>query len=211
MADKPARLFAGITVWPKRGIVEVEARTCLEEGFLEQVACTPHTRAHESLVVVEARPSEIHAALILAGFAPGLPGRWLEEAGEIRVEPPSGDPIEVLVRYENTPGHQVEEPIRTWIQDPAGGSFPEEVPWVFAGSLFVPNPEWMGPGEHYVADQTGSIIGLVTFGDEVIGLSRVMADQESVQPAEWQVGSGRVPPEGTPVTLILKRPPPPRP
>jgi hypothetical protein len=63
----------------------------------------------------------------------------------------------------------------------------------------------MGPGEHYVADHTGSIIGLVTFGDEVVGFEEVFSDQQSVQPLAWQVRIDHVPPVGTPVTVILRR------
>ena len=61
------------------------------------------------------------------------------------------------------------------------------------------------PRLHYVADMTGSIIGLVTFGDEVIGFSRVIADQDAVQPPSWEVRTDHVPPRGTEVTLILRR------
>ena len=67
------------------------------------------------------------------------------------------------------------------------------------------NPKAMGPGEHYVADESGSIIGLVTFGDEVIGFSRVLADQDAVQEPEWEVNTAAIPPMGTSVTLVLKR------
>ena len=83
-----------------------------------------------------------------------------------------------------------------------GRPFPEGA-WVFAGSSFAENPEWMGSGKHYVADLTGSIIGLVTFGDEVIGYERVMSDQEAVEPTQWRVNTGHLPPVGTPVTVIL--------
>ena len=55
------------------------------------------------------------------------------------------------------------------------------------------------------ASLTGSIIGLVTFGDEVIGFSRVVSDQEAISPSEWEVKSDHVPPVGTRVTLILRR------
>jgi hypothetical protein len=120
----------------------------------------------------------------------------------VRLIAPTGSRLDVHVRYEDPLRGPVEEPVRDWIEDTSGGPFPV-VPWVFGGSFFAPSPQWMEPGEHYVADMTGSIVGLVTFGDEVVGLWRVMADQESVQPAEWQVRSGHVPPEGTPVTMIL--------
>ena len=202
------RPFDGIAVLPREPAVELEAWTCLERGWLEQVACSRNTREHESLVVIEARPSEIHAALLLAGFEPGTPGSWSYEDEVLRFTPPTGDRVQILARYKEASGREVEEPIRTWIEDGAGARpFPDE-PWVFAGSTFADNLEWMGPGEHYLADYSGSIVGLVTFGDEVIGFSRVLADQDAVQPPQWQVRRDHVPPVGTPVTLIIRRVPP---
>ncbi|MHC4303660.1 MAG: YdjY domain-containing protein [Planctomycetota bacterium] len=196
--------FEGITVWPDVPVVEIEAWSCLEAGWLEQIACAPGTREHEALVVIKAKPSDVHAALLLAGFQHGAPGNWSYQNESLSFTPPRGDRLDILVRYERD-GEAIEEPIRAWMVD-AGGrpSFPDTA-WVFAGSLFVENPDWMGPGEHYVADQTGSIIGLVTFGDEVVGFEEVFADQQNVQPLAWQVRIDHVPPVGMRVTLILRR------
>jgi hypothetical protein len=197
--------FPGIVVVPDAPAVELQAWVCLEYGWLEQIACAPGTREHESLVVPRARPSQIHAALLMAGFEPGAPGRWSYENEEYSFTPPTGTALDVFVRYTDESDRLIEEPIRLWIRDHLGGhEFPRE-PWIFAGSAFAPTPEWMEEeGEHYVADVTGSIIGLVTFGDEVIGFSRVFADQASVQPPEWEVNTERIPPVGTPVTIILR-------
>ena len=49
------------------------ASIACNSGWLEQVACMVGTREHESLVVVEAKPSEVHAALLLLGLEPGTP------------------------------------------------------------------------------------------------------------------------------------------
>ncbi len=199
------RPFAGIVVRLDEATVEVQAWTCLEAGWLEQVACSPNSREHESLVVVKAPPSEIHAALLLAGFEPGSPGTWSYVDDALQFTQPTGARLDVLVRYENAVGETIQESMSDWIQDHRGQhGFPDE-PWVFGGSAFETNLPWMGPGEHYVADMTGSIIGLVTFGDEVIGFSRVIADQEAVQPPAWEVRTDHVPPVGTEVTLILRR------
>ncbi len=199
------RPFAGIVVRLDASTVEIQAWTCLEAGWLEQVACSPSSREHESLVVIKAKPSEVHAALLLAGFEPGSPGTWTYIDDELKFTQPTGERLDVLVRYQNSTGDAVQTPISTWIQDHSGQhDFPDE-PWVFGGSAFQENPEWMGPGEHYVADMTGSIIGLVTFGDEVIGFSRIIADQDAVQPPSWEVRSDHLPPRGTEVTLILRR------
>jgi hypothetical protein len=195
--------FEGITVRPDAQVVEIRAWSCLDAGWLEQIACSPRTREHETLVVVKVKPSDVHAALLLAGFQHGAPGSWTFENEVLSFIPPTGDRLEVLVRYERN-GQTVEEPIGTWILDAEGRpSFPDKA-WVFAGSMFAENPDWMGPGEHYVADQTGSIIGLVTFGDEVVGFEEVFSDQQSVQPLAWQVRIDYVPPVGTPVTVILR-------
>lgn len=200
----PVRPFPGITVFPDLSIVEIQGDSCLTEGWLEQIACSPNTREYEALVVVPTKPSLIHAALLMAGLEPGSPGRWSSTDQGLEFVPPQGDGVDVLVRYEDRNGAVIEEPIRTWIADHQGRqAFPPE-PWVFGGSRFDENPEWMGPGEHYVADMTGSIIGLVTFGDEVVGFRRVFADEAAVQAPEWDVATDHVPPVGTPVTLILK-------
>ena len=41
--------FEGITVLRDQPAVEIEAWSCLESGWLEQIACSPNTREHESV------------------------------------------------------------------------------------------------------------------------------------------------------------------
>ena len=184
--------------------VELDGFAILDVGFLEQVICTPGTREHESLVVTRARPSNIHAAMLIAGYTPGRPGRWVPDGDSYRVEPPEGDAIEILVRYVDAEGRTIEEPIRRWIRDHHGDNeFPDQ-PWIFGGSIIAENPEHMGPGTYYVADHSGSVAGLVTFGDEVIGFNEVISDQAALAAPEWEVHTERVPEPGTPVTVILK-------
>ncbi len=199
--------FPGLAVEPESREVTIEAAVCLDAGWLEQVACSPGSRVHESLVEVAARPRDIHAALLLAGFEPGAPGHWSEgeeEDAPVVLMPPRGDLLSISVRYASGPA-TIEEPIGEWIAGVSGeATFPRDAVWVFGGSAIVPNPPWMGPGEHYVADMTGSIIGLVTFGDEVIGYREVLPDQEAVEPPHWQVRSDHVPPVGTPVSLVIR-------
>jgi hypothetical protein len=203
-AEIVLRPFSGVIVYPDRPAVHLESLVCIEAGWLEQIACAPGTREHESLVVPDATPSQVHAALLGAGFEPGRPGRWSIEDGEFAFVSPEGSALRIDVRHERDTGEVVEEPIRNWIRDHLGRrEFPDE-PWIFGGSQIRPNPEWMGPGEHYVADLTGSIIGLVTFGDEVIGYSTVLADAAAVQAPEWEANAGYIPPVGTKVTLIIR-------
>lgn len=206
VVERIVRPMTGITVYPDAQRVELDAVVCLDAGWLEQIACAPHSREHESLVVLTIRPSHIHAALLLAGFLPGRPGSWSFENDEWKPVPPQGEELAVSVRYRNESGTVVEERIGAWIADLSGNGlvFPDK-PWVFGGSMMRANPQGMGPGEHYVADHSGSIIGLVTFGDELLGFSEVIADQVAVHEPVWGLNVGAVPPVGTNVTLILKR------
>lgn len=202
--------FPGIVVHPDpaggRGVVELTGTVCLNEGWLEQIACEPGTREHEALVVPRAEASQVHAALLLAGHVSGRPGYWrLDDDQEYQFEPPLGSELDVWVRYEDAAGETVEEPIRRWIRDSNGEHDFPLIPWIFGGSRFAPNPDWMSQeGEHYVADVTGSIIGLVTFGDETIGWREVIADAAAVHPPVWEANPDAMPPVGTDVVLVLR-------
>jgi hypothetical protein len=211
--ERVVKPFPDITVRLKKDndSVEIRAWTCLDSGFIEQVACSPQTREHESLVVVKAKPSQIHAALLMADFKVGSPGKWTYENSTIGTIPPRGEKLQIIVRSPDPaqPGRTIERPICDWLRsasdDPAKAKpFPNE-PWVFSGSITAKNFAPMDSGEHYVADMSGSIIGLVTFGDEVIGFSKVISDQESVESPVWEVNTGSIPAPGTEVVLVIRK------
>lgn len=192
--------FPGVRVNTVEGVVEIDAVVCLDSGWLEQIACTANTREHEALVVVSARPSHVHAALLMAGFEPGRPGRWTFTDDVLEFIEPRGTPLDVGVRVETEAGAR-EHDVRAWIRDHLGRQQFPDAPWVFAGSRFVPDGRG---GERYAADDSGSVIGLVTFGDEVLGFSKVLADAAQVQAPEWEVDPERIPPVGTPVTVVIR-------
>lgn len=203
-ANRKIQPYEGLTVYPDRHILEIEAVVCLDGGWLEQIACSPGTREHESLMTIKAKPSEVHAALLLAGHKPGKPGKWIYEEDKYQTVPPQGHAVMVFVRYQNEDDEMIEVPIRNWISDHQGNHDFPQTPWVFGGSRFAANPEGMEPGEYYIADYSGSIIGLVTFGDEVLGFAQVISDQEVVSPPEWVVNEDAIPAVGTQVTIVIR-------
>ena len=84
-ADKPgsvvpadrAKVFApGVRIDWRRRVVEVETRVVLRRGPLELLACSPHTREHESILSVHARPMHVFQAMGLIGLSPGSPARY---------------------------------------------------------------------------------------------------------------------------------------
>ncbi|MAJ46761.1 MAG: hypothetical protein CBC35_05575 [Planctomycetes bacterium TMED75] len=186
----------GVVCDRTRNQVILTGEVAIDAGFLEQVVCIPGTREHEALVVVDARPADVHAALLLLGARPGRPGRWEYGETDVLRLPPEGDRVSVRVRFVDNSGAPQEHLISSWIVgQPGDRPFPEQ-PWVFGGSRFDDQGR-------YLADSSGSLIGLVTFGDEVLGLESVLADSIEVDSAVWEARTLVVPRPGTPVQLIL--------
>lgn len=191
-----------------QGIVEFTATSVISVGFLETSVCTVGTREHESLFAFDGAASEIHAALLLAGFVPGTPGRWREVTaadGSFSVEsvPPTGESVEVGVRLPDGQQFPVAHFVRAApITDEAALLTPPTA-MVFGGSRL--RTDRRTGREIYLADASGSLIGLVTFGDETIGCVEVIPDQASVAAPIWEVFTERMPTPGTAVTIVVRR------
>jgi len=184
----------------------------LEVGFLEQYVCSPSTREHESLFVFEGKASELHTALLLAGFKPGAPGSWREvppPEGQpndgnqhFSAVPPTGDRIGITVVLPDGTEHPLTHFVRPSPLTPNANALPPN-DFVFAGSRF--RPDRRTGVERYLADCSGSIIGLVTFGDETIAAVEVVPDQISVAPPVWEAFTERMPKPGTKLMLRITR------
>jgi hypothetical protein len=213
----PLQIGPDIRVDRRKSEVIIRAQIASRNGFLEQLVCKAGTREHESLLAVEAAPKMIHAALLAAGFTPGSPGAWTETQPDasgksvVNFQQPTGSKVELLVRWDDD-GRMNECALCEWVRGVSrnnSSTSPIVFPcnrFVFAGSHIRPNPKSLGPGEHYVADYTGSVVGLVTFGDEVIAFEEVIPDRVDVAPAMWESWSDRIPVEGTPIELIFRHP-----
>jgi hypothetical protein len=167
--------------------------------YLELIACTPNTKEHEVLVVTPALPSDVHAALLMIGAQAGKPGswEWTEEAGLIG-HPPTGDAIRVEFLYTDEGGvEQVDSPQDWIVHIETGEHFPNG-DWVFAGSRFI---EWQGE-EHYHADGAGTLIGLATFGSEVLAWPEMISHESDVDDPVW-VAAPDIPALGTKVVVRL--------
>ena len=187
--------------------LEFKATAVIETGFLEEYVCTVGTREHESLFAFDGKASEIHAAMLLAGFVPGEPGRWREvpaDDGSLQLElaKPTGNDVRVMVRLPNGVEHPPEWFVRRAPIDEGGAqSSAPPTRFRFAGSRF--RTDRRSGREFYLADGSGSLIGLVTFGDEVIAPIEVIPDQVSAAQPIWEVFSERMPRAGTEVTILL--------
>lgn len=168
----------GLVIDVQERCVDIEATVCLEEGMLELVACTKGSKEHESIVAITARPMHVHTALLLLlGANNGNPAmrRPIDEQQTRWVNiPPRGDPVRVYLVFENANGKRVEHPIGAFVAraERSEGGFGADAKFpgtfLFAGSLLHGD----GPGpRQYLADQSGNVISIVTFGDELLCLA----------------------------------------
>jgi hypothetical protein len=226
-APKPAGKelkLPGLTIDSKQRCVDIEATVCLDEGALELIACTKDSKEHESVIVVGARPIHIHTALLLLGAKNGSPPmrRPINDEGTRWVDiPPRGDLIDVFLVFKDAAGKLTERPISDFItrsaehaHDPGGGPADGNPPprfphtFIFAGSLLIEN----GPGpKDYLAERSGHVISIATFGDELLCLPEVHSQDNGA--LMWSIDSTHLPKRGTPVTLRLrlKKEPDPKP
>ena len=186
-----AELADGVRVdWNQRR-VEVDGKVTLREGALELFACSPHTREHESIVVVRSRPLRVYEALRLLGIDPGTPVTYDERTRRWR--PPTGDRLDIKVRW-SADGDIHTVDVGTWMRDAATGKSVGKLEWVFSGST----PAADGA---ITADDEGTLICVVDFPSAIIAMPKLRsADNDEL----WvEADPSRIPPIDTPVTLLI--------
>lgn len=195
----------GLRIDFRQRYIDVDATVCLHDGLLELVACGKGTKEHESIIAIEPRPMHVHAALLALGAEPGRPGMLFPNLD------PGGDPVEVSLVVPDEAGAPVERTIDAFVTlaggeltglPPTGGdaeppAFPKT--FVFAGSQM--HQEGEGPAV-YVADETGSVVSIVTFGDELLCPAEVQSSDNGE--LIWRVDATHLPKVGAKVVLRLR-------
>ncbi len=205
----------GLVINFQKECVDIEATICLDEGMLELIACMKGSKEHESIVAIEAKPMHIHTALLLLGANNGTPAMSRpvdEQKTQWTHVPPQGDPVDVYLAFETADGKMVERPISDFVTrsdgradklaaEEGGAEEDFEFPgtFVFAGSQLRDNGT--GPRQ-YLADLSGNVISIATFGDELLCLPGVHANTNDA--LMWQLDAGELPKAGSKVTLRLR-------
>ena len=199
--------FPHLTIDPGHRFIEFEGIVPIDAHdpdaprvYLELVVCGRQSKEHESLVVSDAKASHIHAALLLLGLQPGKPATFEADESERgwKSNPPEGPEVDVVFRWVDEDGVEHTAHPSAWIVGLEGEAF-EAGSWVFAGSRFVRR----SGREVYDADYSGTIVGLVTFGSEMLAWPKVMHNQAALEEPEWIARNDAVPKRGTKVTVRL--------
>jgi len=196
-AQAPPAPQSGVTVDKEKKSVLVKCRIAarklanLPEIYpIEVVATYPAPKgqkAHETVVVFDVAPSEVHKALESLGLKAGKPGR-----GD---DPCSGPELELFLDLPaagNVPARQIR--MESILLEKRTGKPLPQVKWHFTGSVLK--------DKAYAADHTGTLIALYPVTDEVVMQSSLTMKEEGILKIE--TAKNLLPPENTPVTLVIK-------
>ncbi len=196
----------GITVDKEKGQVIVDAKVAprkmpyLNEIYpIEVIACWGQEKkgekAHETIVTIDMKPSEVHKALESLGLKPGKPARGEEGVAE-------GAPLKIYIEVPSQSGGEPRRvPIEKTIVDKKTGKNPGSVKWIFTGSAMRQiNPE--KEEKIYGADMTGTLIGVFPVTDATVIQSALTMKDEPL--LKMETDKKLLGPEGTAVKLIIE-------
>lgn len=208
-APKATEPFPGVRVDLGAGTVEFDGFVPIDAHnddtptvYLEQIICTPDTREHETLVVTRAKPSHIHAALLMIGLQPGKPGAWEFEGEQVKFLPPEGDAVRMEFLWSDPQGVEHADDPASWVRHATTGVPLPTQRFLFAGSRFVRR----GGAEVYDADGAGTVAGLATFGSELLAWPTGINPEAAIDEPVWIADRATTPLAGTEVTVRLSAP-----
>lgn len=171
----------------------------LHEGILEYLLVTSQGSTHESLLVSDVRPSDLHFAMLLLGAkgsgetpdsAPVPTGQinaeFLKTAPRLR-----GESIAITVTWKNGELEKT-TPVEDWVFNSATKKAMERGPWIYNGSLFS--------NGHFMAQMEGAFAALVTYPSALINNPRKGSDNDQI----WTVNEKVIPPVKTPLEISIQ-------
>lgn len=195
LSSRPAGLASfqpGVTIdWSNKQVL-LAGEIVLREGDLELLACSPQTKEHESIIRVRCRPLHVFQALRLIGLEPGHPPFYNNATKSVVAA--TGQPVAVSVRW-SADGQVHTAPAWQWLWNKQENKPADPIDWVFAGSMATKD-------DQLLADYDGTVITVVDFESSLIS---VPASHTSSNPELWLTAcTEKIPPVGTPVTVILE-------
>jgi len=168
-------------------------QVCQTSAILEMFACPSGTKEHESVVVIPARARDVHAGLLAVGAKPGSPVQFHPQ-----YKPASGTEIEIDVRWKDEKGTVRSAKAQEWIRN-MNTKKPMRYNWVFAGSSFWTDER---TGRKYYQAEGGDLICVSNFPSALLDLPIESSQSDSNR--LFEAFTEKIPPLGTPVTVILK-------
>jgi hypothetical protein len=185
----------------ERRWVEIRAKTCLEQGYLEHLLSRDQaSKHHESILSTKFDAFHLHGALLAAGAKAGHTVQFVNADGKPEFKPPTGDKIQITLRYKDKDGKEQAVPAQRWVRN-AKTKKELDLDWVFAGSRFFKDQSG-GPDVYGAND--GRVITTANFITSILDLPIKSAEGDPSGGLEFEANTEHLPPRDTPVTVILE-------
>lgn len=195
---------AGIVVDKDAKTVTIDAKIAprklpnLKEVYpLEVIACWPHPKgkkAHEAIVTIDVKPSDVHKALESLGLKAGKP---IMGQGD-----PTGPGLNVYFLVPDTTGLERKVTMDKAMVDSRNGKpFPKNIEWRFTGSTMT-QPDPNKDEKIYGADFSGTLMAIFPVTSETVLQTELTIKNEGVMKLE--VNNKVMPKEGTAVKLVIE-------
>jgi hypothetical protein len=168
----------------------------MNDGNLEYLLVTEQGNTHESLLVTDVSPSDLHFAMLLLGakgsgaqngdLPPAqIDSKFLKTAPRLK-----GDNINITVRWK-VGDVEKSAPVEDWLINTETKKPVERGPWVYNGSMFNEG--------HFLAQIEGAHAALVTYPAALINNPRKGNDNDQI----WMVNTKAIPAVKTPVEILI--------
>lgn len=195
-ADEPAEKlvrFPFVEVDREAREVRVESTMIAVDMPIEFLVIADGGPDHEAVLRTRAKPSHVHAGLLLLGLEPGSPVRYVEATRSSVA--PFGPPLRLSVRWVDAQGTTRNAPATSFLRSLRDGKSMPDQPFIFAGSMV------RDEDGTYAADLAGYLVSIVNFELSPIDVPRLASSSNEL--LEWELNRDHVPAAGTPVTLII--------
>jgi hypothetical protein len=187
------KLAENLSIDVKNKWVVLDGVIAMREGPpLEMFACLKGTKEHESVVAIPVKAFQVHGALLAIGAKQGTPVQFSPD-----YKPATGHEIEVRAIWKDTKGTEHHVRAQDWIRVKATKK-PMAHPFVFAGSGFWQDEE---TGKRYYMAEGGELICVSNFSSALMDLP--VESSQSTEGLLFEAYTERIPPEETPVRLVL--------
>ncbi|HEY6170590.1 MAG TPA: YdjY domain-containing protein [Verrucomicrobiae bacterium] len=159
-------------------------------GVVEYAVVHTTGKTHESVFRTEARPQEIHVAMLLLGVKPANTSSFPADFST----PPPGEPVTLDVSWRGVRG-EVRRPLEEFVVATNTMRSPAAGVWIYNGS-------WVADGK-FAAQREGSIISTHVDPDALVNNSWPGRENDDL----YQVNTTALPPDGVPVEVTIRLPP----
>ena len=177
------------------------AKLNMIEGNLEYLICTPRGSTHESLLVTEVEPRDLHFCMLLldakgAGILAPAPGdappsqidaEYLKSAPRLK-----GDSLTISLKWKDAGGKEQTAPVEDWVLNAKERKAAPRGPWIYTGSMFA--------DDQFLAQLQGTIASMVSNPAALINNPRKGSDNDQI----WMVNTKAVPPVETLLEVTIK-------